>query len=112
MAKFCGIAMKYVMLAIQNVVVELLNHLKMFGAENQFPIFQVYWTFRTIIIKQMSNTILLIPLNGVNTSPDSSLYLTNALKIYQNNFDYETIITTRRPFFPVLMGRSLIDFSR
>jgi len=31
-----GQAMKYVMHVIQNAAVELLNHLKMFGAENRF----------------------------------------------------------------------------
>ena len=54
--------------------------------------------------------IFLFPLKGVVPSPDSSWYLKNAVKLY-NDFSYENLMI-RRPLFPFLISLSFHFFGK
>ena len=54
--------------------------------------------------------VLLFPLKGVVPSPDSSWYLNNAIKIY-NDLNYENLMI-RRPLFPFLISLSFHIFGK
>ncbi len=68
-------------------------------------------TFDVIIAFLLLVTgILLFPLKGVVPSPDSSWYLKNALRLY-NDFSYENLMI-RRPLFPFLISLSFHFFEK
>ena len=72
---------------------------------NKFnPLYSTWFPF--VILSILG--VILFHIKGVSPSPDSSWYLNNALKIY-NDFSFDNLMI-RRPLFPLLMALSFKIF--